>query len=324
MLNFDGNFHEIDLTTYILIYMLLAIAVNLIQFLSKTMLLDWQSKKKRSDLIKAFRINKRIKPHIDEYEKIKWFNIDFKGYVYSNIGLLCGFIVPSCIVILVLYLYETTYQIELSDILALNLMTYTIIISFLVSLISFILMGHIVKKAFNNSLLLKKHVTYASILRAITYYTLGICLLNFSFMLFLLYNWRTMIYSSSFTQLLVIIAFSMVAGVIFLSFIAKKSYEKTVKNFINVDKVSTFPFMNIFTNENTQICGTVLDIFDDKILTLKDGYMERIISWNSVHIIEIDNKIREEHEDQTHLDSFYQPSSNLHGLPSRNDSAGYN
>ena len=304
MLNFDGTSYEIDFTTYVAIYILLTIAVTAIQFFSKTMLLDWHSKKKRTDIIKAFRNNRRIRPHIEEYEKIKWINLDSKGFVYTNIGFLCGFIFPCIMVMIITGVYENIYHIDITDTFALKVMIYTINISFFVPLVCLFYTALSIKKAFNDKILLQKHVTYAITLTAISYYTVTAFLINLLFMVVILYNWKMVTNSTSTTQFLSMSSFLMVAATIFMIVAANKSFKNSIKNFINMEKVSSFPIMKITTKENTVIEGVVLDIFDDKVLILKDKGIEKIITWDSVHIIEIDNRIREEHENQMHLDNF--------------------
>lgn len=301
MLNFYESFNDISIINYFAIYIALAIAINFIQLFLKNLFLNQRIKKKRNEIIEAFRTNKTVIEYIQEYKKIEYITGSLKLFIFQNIGVFVGLFTPFIVAGSLYFIFIDTLYFNVDEPHVLMIFVYTILITFSISVIGIFLINVLVKKSIINETLLDKHVTFANIYIFLIFYTLFHILVELQFVGIILVNWDKISNLGGIYTSITMVSISLMLISPFLYLISIRFFKGELKHFINTTKKTHFPILKITTKESTQIEGQIIDIFNEKVIILEDQNLEKIVSWDSVSSLEIESGNNKDDTNQKYL-----------------------
>ncbi|WP_292463476.1 hypothetical protein [Methanolobus sp.] len=303
MLNFNGDFNDISVLDYLAIYFIIAIIGNILQHSLRYLFFDRKGKRKQNELIGAFRGSKSISPYINKFDKIKYFNRADKSIIALNIGFFLGFFLPFGSLYLMLWFTENVSKIDLDELLALKIFIYTILLTFLIPTSSLLIMQKRIETSIKKQTILNKATSFADAFTFFAVYILTSFPINLLFLIPILYNWNSIPNKIHFLQMTFMIAITLMVTTPILYIGAYHSFKRKLKTVINKNYGDKYPYLKITTDENKEIQGYILDIFNEKVIKLFYDGSEKIVLWDSVHSVEINNthNIRQNEEIQRNL-----------------------
>ena len=301
MVNFYESFNDISIINYITIYIALAIAINFIQLFLKNLFLNQRIKKKRNEIIEAFRTNKTVIEYIQEYKKIEYITGSLKLFIFQNIGVFVGFFTPFIVAGSLYFIFIDRLYFNVDEPHVLMIFVYTILITSCISVIGIFLINVLVKKSIINETLLDKHVTFANIYIFLIFYTMFQILVELLFVNIILVNWDKISNLRETYTSITMVSISLMLISPFLYFISIRFFKAELKHFINKTKKTHFPILKVTTKESTQIEGQIIDIFNEKVIILEDQNIEKIVSWDSVSSLEIESGNNKDDTNQKYL-----------------------
>ncbi len=299
MFNFNGDFNDISVIDYLVVYIIIAIIGNFLQQSFRNLFSDQKTKRKQNELINAFKNSKSISPYIQKYDKIKYLKRDDYSIVALNVGLFLGFLVSPSLLYSMNWYIENIAKIDLDELLALKMFISTILFTYLLPTSGMLIMQNKIDKSFNGKTILNKAIGFANMFTFFGCYTVLTYPLNVFSLIIILYNWNSIPDKAIFWQ----IAFAVSIALMFLTPIiytgSSRSFKRELKSYINDRYGEKYPYIKIVTDENNEIQGHVVDIFDDKVIKLLHENSEKIVLWDSVHSLEINNNLTTYHNEKT-------------------------
>jgi len=294
MLNIPFNMYGINYN-YLSIYVVANVVVAIIIFIGKMFFKDFfegrQQRTKRNEFQRFLRYHKSVNQYIRQYEMFNFF-VRPKAILCSWVGLILGLISPFMFFLIVYFVTRITAE-ELPDIVILY--TYIFSSTFTLSLVFIILtyLDKFIKSEVDGDIFLEKYMEYANKFTMILFYIISsypVVLFLFSVFLFYYYIYLDFSQKSILnyaTICLVIINLVLLSLIPLLYSMLKQEFEIRLKMFLNSKGSKFFPFLYVLTIEQSQMCGIITDIFDDKLLILEDNRIKKVTMWNSVCTLEV-------------------------------------
>jgi len=296
MLDIPFNPYGIDnplffIVAYFVAYVVVAIIIFIGRMFFQDLFEGRQQKTKRSEFQKFLRYNNSVKQYNKQYEMFDFLERP-KAILYLYGGLFMGIFVPIIFVFIALIVSliiveEWTELIFLYSFIFSSTLTLSFAFIFILYLINFI------KSEVDRDIFLKKYLEYTNKSTMILFYIIfsypAVLFLFIVFFEYIIINLDLGQNSlSNFANLILFgINLILLLSIPLLFLIIKQDFKNRLKKFLNSEGKKSFPFVYVLTKEQSQICGIITDIFNDKLLILEDNGIKKVTMWDSVCTLEV-------------------------------------
>lgn len=267
MISPPTTLYEIDQLNpiFYILYIAAALIIAIIKMLFQDIFIDTKRKKKRNEFVMFLRSNQSVDYYIRQYGQIDFFERKW-SFIYLNIGMMLGFIIPSLLLYIVPYIHKEN---ELTNAVALKFMVFSITITLSLAFIFIVLIKKYIIYNIDENKFIDKYVSFANIFTLIEFYVMSSYFIILIFFIIIFSNWSQVLNLGLIIQFLLVYNLALLLLTPIGIFNQKQDFKSHLKNLLNSNGSKFFPYLNVQTKENLQIDGTIKDIFNDKLYPLQ-------------------------------------------------------